>query len=163
VKPRRAELLTTNIKKRSLDAQRHMTALEAAASDFGDDFDIDIFARSWDSDDPQELKRAYAVQAGYENVLNNCVTIAEEVCELEGWVAANTQPNAVEALKLLHENGVIETKTREALKGAQERRTKVQHGYVNVRARDVHESATEVLDAAPLLLQGVADQLRQRQ
>jgi len=162
VKPERVELLVTNIKTRSLDARRHLTALEAAASDFGDDFDLEIFAQSWNSDDPQELRRAYAVQAGYENVLNNSITIAQELCELEGWVTPNTQPNAVEALKLLHDNGVIDAKTREAMKAAQERRTRVQHDYLNAGVHDVHESAIAVLDAAPLLLQGVADQLRQR-
>lgn len=162
MKPARAALLETNIKERSLDATRHLRTLEAAAADFGDDFDFDAFDQSWRSDDPEELKRAYAIQAGYENSLNSCIKIAQELCQLEGWSDPSVEPNAVEALRLLHEHGVTSAKTRTALKDAQERRSKIQHDYANVTVREVYESAREVLDHAPLLLQDVAGQLRQR-
>jgi uncharacterized protein YutE (UPF0331/DUF86 family) len=108
------------------------------------------------------LKRTYAVQAGYENVLNTCIKIAQELAELEGWSASNLEPTSIEALKLLQQNGVITAKTRDALKNAQERRTDVQHDYANVAVRDVYESTRDVLEHAPLLLQDVAGQLRQR-
>jgi len=162
LKPERANLLQTNIKKRLVDASRHIRALEAAAADFGDDFDYEAFERSWKSDDPQDLKRAYAVQAGYENALNTCIKIAQELSELEGWTTSGLEPKSTEALKSLQENGVITAKTRMALQSAQERRSDVQHDYANVTVREVHESAREVLDHAPLLLQDVASQLRQR-
>ncbi len=135
MKPARAELLETNIKERALDAQRHIEALELAASEFGDDFDIDAFEKAWRSSAPEELRKALAVQAGYENVLNTCIKIAQELSELEGWTPANAEPSSVDALKHLQQNGVIGSSTRAALKDAQERRSDVQHDYVHVQFR----------------------------
>jgi uncharacterized protein YutE (UPF0331/DUF86 family) len=158
----RAALLETSIKKRLIDVQRHLTALEHAAAEFGSDFDLGSFEVAWQSDDPETLKGAYAVQAGYENAINGCIKIAQELNEIEGWSDAGTEATSIEALKHLQENGVITGKTRSALKDAQERRSDVQHDDVNVAAREIHAAAQAVLEHAPLLLQEVAGVLRQR-
>jgi uncharacterized protein YutE (UPF0331/DUF86 family) len=158
----RAGLLETSIKKRLVDAHRHLTALEHAAAEFGSDFDLDSFEAAWRSDDPETLKGAYAVQAGCENAINACIKIAQELSELEGWTPPGTEPSSIEALKLLQENGVITGKTRGALKDAQERRSDVQHDYVNAAAREIHGAAQTVLEHAPLLLQDVAGVLHRR-
>jgi uncharacterized protein YutE (UPF0331/DUF86 family) len=158
----RAALLEASLKERLVDAQRHLRTLEHAAADFGGDFDLDPFEAAWRSEEPAELKRAYAVQAGYENVINACIRIAQELAELQGWSAPGVRPTSIEALKLLQDNGVITGKTRGALKDAQERRSDVQHDYVNVAAREVHLAVQTVLEHAPLLLQDVAGLLRGR-
>ena len=158
----RVALLEVSIKERLLDAQRHLKALEHSAAEFGGDFDLVAFDEAWRSSDPEELKRAYAIQAGYENVINACVKIAQELCQLEGWSDAGVKPSSIEALKLLQEHGVITGKTRAALKNAQERRSDIQHNYVNVAAREIQEAAQQVIEHAPVLLQDVAAQLRQR-
>jgi uncharacterized protein YutE (UPF0331/DUF86 family) len=158
----RAELLRVSIKERLIDARRHLQALEHSAAGFGEDFDFDAFDAAWRSSDPEQLQRAYAIQAGYENVINACIKIAQELCQLEGWSTPGVEPTSTEALRWLQENGVITGKTRSALKNAQERRNDVQHDYVNVAAREMHESALLVIEHAPLLLQEVALQLLQR-
>ncbi|MGC9974279.1 MAG: HepT-like ribonuclease domain-containing protein [Gaiellaceae bacterium] len=158
----REALLELSIRERLLDGQRHLNALEHAAVELGDDFDLDAFETAWGSNDPDELTRAYAIQAGYENVINACIKVAQELCRLEGWSDPRVEPLSIEALKLLHEHGVINAKTRSALKDAQERRSDVQHDYVNVAAREIHEAARHVMEHAPLLFQDVAGQLRQR-
>jgi uncharacterized protein YutE (UPF0331/DUF86 family) len=158
----RAALLEALLKERLVDAQRHLRTLEHAAAEFGSDFDLDPFEAAWRSEEPEELKRAYAVQAGYENVINACIRIAQELAELQGWSATGVQLTSIQALKLLQENGVITSKTRAALKDAQERRSDVQHDYVNVAAREIHLAVKAVLEHAPLLLQDVAGVLRQR-
>jgi uncharacterized protein YutE (UPF0331/DUF86 family) len=153
-----APLLETKIKQRALDVRRQLDALAHALEGFGS---VDAFEAAWQTDDPEGLNRANALQAGYENVINGCVTIAQELCELEGWAPADS--TAPHVLKLLHDNGVITGKTRQELKDAQERRSDVQHDYVGVAAQVVYSEAQDVIEHAPLLLQGVADQLRQRQ
>jgi uncharacterized protein YutE (UPF0331/DUF86 family) len=158
----RRVLLEASIKERLLDARRHLETLEYAAAAFGNDFDLIPFAEAWRSDEPEQLARAYAVQAGYENVINACVKIAQELCRLEGWSAGGAEPSSIEALRLLHEHGVISAGTRSALKDAQERRSDVQHDYVNVAAREIHRAARQLIEHAPLLLQEVAGRLRQR-
>jgi uncharacterized protein YutE (UPF0331/DUF86 family) len=154
--------IEASIKERLLDAQRHLQALEYAAAVFGADFDLAAFEDAWRSSDPEQLAKAYAVQAGYENVINTCVKIAQELCRLEGWITAGVEPSSIEALKLLREHGVISAGTRSALEDAQERRSDIQHDYVNVAAREIHAAARQVIEHAPLLLQDVAGQLRQR-
>ena len=158
----RAALLETSLKERLLDTRRHLATLERAAAEFGGDFDAEAFETAWKSDDPATLMGAYAVQAGYENTINGCVRIAQELTQLEGWSAPGATPSSIEALKLLYENGVITARTRSALKDAQERRSDVQHDYVNVAPREIHAAAGAVIEHAPLLLQDVSSALRER-
>ena len=158
----RAALLGANIKRRLLDAERHLRALEQSAAAFGGDFDLAEFEQAWRSGVPEELNRANAVQAGYENVVNSCISGARELCELEGWTAANRKPTSIEALKQLLRHGVIAPKTHSAMKEAYERRSDVQHDYVGVAARALHGAVELVLIHAGLLVQDVAAQLRQR-
>lgn len=158
----RVALLEANIKRRLLDAQRHVRALEQSAAGFGSDFDLAEFEHAWRSGAPEELNRANAVQAGYENVVNACIRIAQELCELEGWTAPNLEPTSTEALKQLQQHGVIAPRTHGAMKEAYERRSEVQHDYVGVAARALHGAVELVLTHAPLLLQDVAAQIRQR-
>jgi hypothetical protein len=156
----RARLLEATIQQGLLDARRHLAALEAAAIAFGDDFELELFDAAWRSNGPRELHKAYVVQAGYENVINACIAIAQELCELEEWSPPGRKPSSIEALRLLHENGVISAATRTALKNAQERRSDVQHA--NVAARDIHSASASVLEHGPFLVQDVAAQLRRR-
>jgi len=158
----RAAALEGSIKERLLGARRHLQALEFAAAEFGSDFELAPFEDAWRSNDPRQLSRAYMVQAGYENVINVCVRIAQELCRLEGWSSGVVEPSSTEALKLLHDHGVIGAATRTALKEAQERRSDVQHDYVNVAAREVHRAVRQLIEHAPLLLQDVAGQLRRQ-
>jgi hypothetical protein len=158
----RAGVLDASLKRRLIDTRRHTRALEHAAAEFGGDFDLDSFEAAWRSEEPAQLLRAYAVQAGYENVINGCIKIAQELAELEGWSASGVEPSSVEALRLLQQNGVVTGKTRRALANAQERRSDVQHDYVNVGARELHAAANELIEHAPLLLQDVAGVLRNR-
>ena len=155
-------LLETAIKERLVDAQRHLLTLDYAAAAFGADFELIAFEDAWRSSEPEQLARAYAVQAGYENVINACIAIAQELCRLERWAPSGAEPSSIEALRLLHEHGVITAGTRGALKDAQERRSEVQHDYVNVAAREIHAAARQVIEHAPLMLKEVVGQLRQR-
>jgi uncharacterized protein YutE (UPF0331/DUF86 family) len=153
-------LLEASVKKRLIDAQRHLAALDAAVAGFGDEFDADSFESSWRSDQPAELHRAYVVQAGFENVINTVITAGRELCELKRWFAARTEPSSIEILRLLHENGVVDARVRWQLVRVQELRTKVQHDYANTDASAVREAVVLVLDAAPRLIQDAALALR---
>jgi len=154
------DLLKASAQQRLTDARRHLRALEAATAEFGGDFDLDAFSDAWSSNDPKTLHRAYAVQAGYENVINSVITAGREICELQGWVTGSSEPSSIEVLRALHENGVITAKVRQDLKDAQEMRSDVQHDYAGVAARNVHEAVLLVLRAAPDLIQDAAVVLR---
>ncbi|MEJ7570141.1 MAG: hypothetical protein WKF41_17985 [Gaiellaceae bacterium] len=157
----RAVLLETTLKARLIDTRKHLEALERAVVAFPNEFGLAEFERAWRGE-PDERLTAYPIQAGYENVINGAIRIAQELCELEGWTPANRDPSSTEALKLLRENGIVAAKTRAALKDAYERRSEIQHDYVGAAAREVHAAALAVLEFAPLLLQDVALRLQQR-
>ncbi len=152
----RADLLETSIKSRLVDTRGHIEALRHACSKFGTDFGLDEFAAASASDDPEIRLPAYAVQAAYENGINGAIRIAQELCELEGWASANHEASSIEALKLLHEHGLITAGTRKSLRDAYESRNDLQHDYVNVAAQRIHAAAIATLEAVPLLLQDVA-------
>ena len=157
----RSALLETTLKDRLIDTRKHLEALERAVAEFPNDFGLADFERAWVGEASERLT-AYPIQAGYENVINGCVKVAQELCELNGWTPANLERKSIEALKHLHERGVIGPKTRAALKDAYERRGEVQHDYIGAAARDVHAAALAVIEHAPLLLQDVALHLQQR-
>ncbi len=157
----RSALLETMLKKRLIDTRTHLEALERAVASFPNDFGLADFERAWVGDAGERLT-AYPIQAGYENVINGCIKVAQELCELNGWTPANLEPRSTEALEQLHENGVIGPKTRAALKDAYERRGEVQHDDIGAAARDLHAATLEVIEHAPLLLQDVVLHLKQR-
>jgi hypothetical protein len=157
----RGGFLETRLKERLLDTRKHLQALEKAVASFPSEFDLVVFEQAWVGDADERLT-AYPVQAGYENVINGCVKIAQELCELEGWTSANLEPSSTEALKKLKENGIIGAQTQLALMDAYARRGDVQHDYVGAAARGVHAATKAVIEHVPLLLQDVALHLRQR-
>jgi hypothetical protein len=157
----RSALLETTLKDRLIDTRKHLEALERAVAEFPNDFGLADFERAWVGDAGERLT-VYPIQAGYENVINGCIKVAQELCELNGWTPPNVEPKSIEALKQLRENGVIGPKTHAALKDAYERRGEVQHDYIGAAARDVHVATLAVVEHAPLLLQDVALQLQQR-
>jgi len=157
----RADRLATTLKSRLVDTRKHLEALERAVAGFPNDFGLAEFERAWVGDAGERLT-AYPIQAGYENVINGCVTIAQELCELNGWTRANLEPTSTEALKRLRENRIIGSKTHAALKDAYERGGVVQHDYIGAVAREVHAATHAVIEHAPNLLQDVALHMRQR-
>lgn len=157
----RKQLLETSIKTRLTDTRTHLEALEAAIASFSDEFDLVAFEEAW-LGGPRERLTVYPIQAGYENVVNGCVKIAQELCELEVWTAANREPTASEALKQLRDHGLMTAQTLEALREAYAQRGDVQHDYVGAVARDVYAAANATLEHAPSFLQDVALYVKQR-
>ena len=133
----RSGFLETRLKDRLVDTQKHLEALERAVAEFPNDFGLTEFERAWVGT-PAERLTAYPIQAGYENVINGCIKIVQELCELNGWTPSNREPSSTEALKHLKENGIINSQTHAALKDAYERRGEVQHDYIGAATREVH-------------------------
>jgi hypothetical protein len=158
---RRSAHLETSLKERLVDTHKHLEALERAVAAFPNEFGPDEFEQAWAGEAAERLT-AYPIQAGYENVINGCIRIAQELCELSGWTPPNVEPKSTEALKHLFDKGIVNAKTYGALKDAYARRGEVQHDYVGTAAREVHRATLAVIEHAPQLLQDVATHLKQR-
>jgi hypothetical protein len=153
--------LDASIKQRLADTRTHLTTLEQAVAEFGDEFELAEFERAF-LGEPAARLRVYPIQAGFLNVINGCVTTAKELCELEGWTPKGLEPTAVEALKALEAQGLMSPQALSALRDAYERRNEIEHDYVGAVARDVYAATLDVLRHAPSFLQDAALYMRQR-
>jgi len=113
---------------------------------FPPQFSLDALEPAWNSRDPARANQANALQGGFENVLNQLLEAATELCRLEGWEASSM----LIALRRLKEHGVITETTRKDLAGAKDLRDGAQHAYPGVAAGDFH-------DAVSLLIRSEAD------
>ncbi|HEX8052838.1 MAG TPA: hypothetical protein VF517_07585 [Thermoleophilaceae bacterium] len=66
----RAQVLKQKVLHRLADVARHHAALLAAMAEFGEDFDLEPFARAHRTDDPTELNRIKAVERGVDQLYN---------------------------------------------------------------------------------------------
>jgi hypothetical protein len=85
--PKRARTLKLKIRDRANDVRRHLLALRTAMAEFGDDFDRDVFAAAFASEDPVVLNRVKAVERGVEQLYACIVELAAfglELAELRG-------------------------------------------------------------------------------
>ena len=124
-------------------------------SAFSPDFDLAAFEQAWASGDPAELNRVNAVQGGFENVVNQLLEAAVELCRLEGWLEERDD-SVLLALRRLKERGVIAEATRKKVAGAKELRDSTQHAYPGVAATDFHAAVTLLVSGDGEFLQDVA-------
>jgi hypothetical protein len=128
-------------------------------SAFPPDFDRAAFEHAWASGDPAELNRVNAVQGGFENVVNQLLEAAVELCRLEGWFDGRDD-SVLLALRCLKEHGVIVEATRKNVAGAKELRDGTQHAYPGVAATDFHAAVTLLVASDGEFLQDVARWMR---
>ncbi|MGH3073438.1 MAG: hypothetical protein ACRDQC_00845 [Gaiellales bacterium] len=128
-------------------------------SAFPPDFGPTAFEQAWASGDPGELNRVNAVQGGFENVVNQLLEAAVELCRLEGWFDGRGE-SVLLALRCLKEHGVIAEATRKNLAGAKELRDGTQHAYPGVAATDFHAAVTLLVASDGEFLRDVARWVR---
>ncbi|HXD69509.1 MAG TPA: hypothetical protein VN615_06580 [Gaiellales bacterium] len=126
-----------SIEDRLLTARTHRAALDVAMTQFPPAFSLDALEAAWNSRDAAKANQANALQGGFENVLNQLLEAAGELCRLEGWAHGDSMPVALRKLK---EQGVITETVRKDLAGAKELWDGAQHAHPGVAAADFHEA-----------------------
>lgn len=122
---------------------------------FPPDFDQGALEGAWSSGNPVDLNNVNALQGGFENVLNQLLESALEVCRLEGWFGGDDQSMLL-ALRRLRDNGVITEPTRKALADAKELRDGTQHAYPDIAASDFHTAVSLLLESGGDYIQDVS-------
>ncbi len=128
-------------------------------SAFSPDFDLAVFEQAWATGDPAGLNRVNAVQGGFENVVNQLLEAAVELCRLEGW-SGEGDGGVLLALRSLKEHGAIDETTRRNIAGAKELRDGAQHASPGVAAADFHAAVTMLEAGGGDFIQDVARWLR---
>jgi hypothetical protein len=67
----RARALKAQVRDRVSDVRPHLIALRAAMTEFGDDFELDVFTAAYDAEDPKLLNQVNAVERGVDKLYNS--------------------------------------------------------------------------------------------
>jgi hypothetical protein len=133
------------------DFPRQYAALENAMAAFGADFDLREFKTAYNTaDDMPAYNRVQAVERGLGRVQNHISQLAEAGVML----AALPRPKvsrgsrAQQAFEAMRNAEIVSRGLCRQLVQAQNARTRIEHGYVQSPAGDVHRAATLVRDAA---------------
>jgi uncharacterized protein YutE (UPF0331/DUF86 family) len=140
------------IVRRLEDFPRQYSALENAMGVFGEDFDLQAFKEAFNTAaDMDAYNRVQAVERAVSRLQNFVAELAEAGVKLAqlflgpGRTPASPAQQAFEALR---EAGVIDGRLCRRLTRAQSARSRIERGYVDVPAGDVHRTAALVHDAA---------------
>jgi uncharacterized protein YutE (UPF0331/DUF86 family) len=141
-----------DIVRRLEDFPRQYSALENAMGVFGEDFALEAFKHAFNTaEDMDAYNRVQAVERALGRLQNFVAELAEagvKVAELSGGPGKAQASAAQQAFQALREAGVIDGRLCRALTRAQSARSRIEHGYVDVPAGDVHRAASLVHDAA---------------
>lgn len=148
--PERAKVCKAKIRDRIGDVRRHLLALRAAMTQFGEDFDLDAFQAAFASEDPGPLNHAKAVERGVDQLYNYIAELAALGLELAELRPRHADTNARRDLDALRENSVLSAELVKRLQRLRELRRLLVHEYATATAEQVHESARIVSEAFPL-------------
>jgi hypothetical protein len=144
--PERARALKAKVRDRISDVRRHLVALRAAMTAFGEDFDLAVFEAAYASDDPVLLNQVNAVERGIDKLWNTIAELTAFGLELAGVRPRDAALNARRDLSDLRRIGVIGSELARRLDQLRELRRLLVHEYATATAEQVHEAAWLVAD-----------------
>jgi hypothetical protein len=144
--PERARWLKAKIRDRISDVRRHLVALRAAMTEFGEDFDLDAFTAAHDSDDPALLNQVNAVERGVDKLYNTIAELTAFGLELAAVRPRGADLNARRDLSDLRRIGVVGPERARRLERLRELRRLLVHEYATATAGQIHEAAQIVAD-----------------
>lgn len=132
------------------DFPRQLEALEAAMSEFGQDFDLQSFKRAYETNrDMRAYNKVQAVERGLGRVQNYVADLAIAASKLAGLdLGPKAAGEAERAFDSLRAADVISGQLHRSLRRAQKARKLIEHSYVKVPAGKVHEAALLISNTA---------------
>jgi uncharacterized protein YutE (UPF0331/DUF86 family) len=152
--PRKAEIKRWErlIVRQLEDFPRQYAALETAMAAFGDDFDLVLFKRAFNtSEDMEAYNRVQAVERALARVQNFVGELADagvNLAELPRPRIGEEGSRAQQAFEALRDARVIDGGLCRRLTRAQKARSMIEHGYIQTPAGDVHRAAELVHETA---------------
>lgn len=154
--------LPRSIAVRLADLRRHYGALLHAMGAFGEDFAPEELAAAARSDDPDELARLYSVERPFELLDNYVVELAAAGLVAAGTLAPGEEPSSgIEALRKLHDEGVISRQRCKRLEQIHRARSALQHRYPDMQTHALHEAVHAIAAELPGFLADYARWLRE--
>ncbi|MHB8690276.1 MAG: hypothetical protein ACYDHH_03430 [Solirubrobacteraceae bacterium] len=133
------------------DLPRQYAALEHAMATFGADFDLQQFKEAYNTtEDTDAYNRVQAVERALARVQNYVAELAEAGVKLAGLPRPTDSHGspAQQGFEAMRDAEIISRGLCRRLVQAQNARTRIEHGYVQTPAGDVHSAAILVHDSA---------------
>jgi uncharacterized protein YutE (UPF0331/DUF86 family) len=131
---------------------RQYAALETAMAAFGDDFDRKRFRQAFETtEDLEAYNRVQAVERALGRVQNFVAELADagvSLAQLARPPMAKDGSPAQQAFEALRDAKVIDGSLCRGLTRAQRARSRIEHGYVEIPAGDVHRAAELVHESS---------------
>lgn len=133
------------------DFPRQFAALERAMAAFGGDFDLGQFKQAFDTtDDMDGYNRVQAVERALGRVQNFVADMARAGVKLAQLPRTSEAQGSVvhQAFAALRDAGIIDGELCRRLTRAQDARSMIEHGYIEISAGRVHQAAELVHESA---------------
>ncbi|HTW43530.1 MAG TPA: hypothetical protein VMD79_14585 [Solirubrobacteraceae bacterium] len=144
---RTAEVDRLNAKLERLATQR--TALRRAMEQFGKNFDVNKWARGFDSPDPDDINRVFAVTGGYLALVNNTAEAIRAGAKLVGLEPTPGMAGISGLLDAIRADGGLTNRQAETFAELYRTRNRLQHSSPDIEADEVHRQVRLLLRHLP--------------
>jgi hypothetical protein len=147
---RAAELDRLNARLERLPAQRQ--ALRKAMRQFGADFDLPTWTRAFESTDPDDINRVFAVTGGYLALVNNTAEALKAGVKLTTIRANPGAASTAGIVELIRLDGGVTGDQAGTFIELYRTRNRLQHSSPDVQADEVHTQVRRLLRHLPKLI-----------
>ena len=144
---RAAELDRVDAKLERLAAQRK--ALRSAMEKFGDGFDARGWTEAYDSPDPDDINRVFAVTGGYLALVNNTAEAIRAGAKLTGLKSTPGMPGVSGIIDAIRADGGFTSGQAETFTELYRTRNRLQHSSPDIDADEVHRQVRLLLRHLP--------------
>jgi hypothetical protein len=143
VRPAERRRWQRDVVRHLADFPRQYAALERAMAAFGGDFDLGQFKAAFETtSDMDAYNRVQAVERALGRVQNYVAELALDGAKLAQLAPSEARGSAAQrAFEALRDAGVLSAALCRRLIRAQAARVRIEHGYVETAAGDVHQAA----------------------
>jgi hypothetical protein len=145
-----ADLDRIDAKLERLGAQRR--ALRKAMGEFGDRFDVAEWTSAFESSDPDDINRVFAVTGGYLALVNNTAEAIKAGAKLTGLKPTPDMPGLPGVIDAIREDGGFTSGQTETFIELYRTRNSLQHASPDIQADEVHRQVRLLLRHLPRLV-----------
>lgn len=138
--------LPRRIAERLRDVRLHWETLEWATSQIGEGFPRDVFVAAASSVDPAERAKVFAIERGYEVLVNTMNQLAQAALVDFNLRNPGEEFSANSAYRDLQRQGVVARERGERLIELNRTRNDLQHDYPIVRADRLYDAVSVLLE-----------------
>jgi hypothetical protein len=148
---RTAELDRVDARLERLSAQRK--ALRRAMDQFGDDFEVKTWTKAFNSHDPDDINRVFAVTGGYLALVNNTAEAIRAGTKLADLKSTPSMPGVPGIIDAIRTDGGFTSAQATTFTALYRTRNHLQHSSPDIQADEVYRQIRVLLRHLPGLVE----------